>query len=132
MVSTTQHATKIACRGVKADATANATIEVYAENDGDVDFYLVGYWTTPPADYTERFADIGSPSSDARLSRDQSTSRSTAFGLTPTSVGRPRRRRRAAAARHGFRGASSPAARRALPPPRLLLAVGTSCFKRKN
>ena len=45
---------------VKADATANATIEVYAEVDADVDFYLVGYWTTPPADYTELFADIGS------------------------------------------------------------------------
>lgn len=50
---------------VQADATANATIEVYAENDTDVDFYLIGYWSTPPGTYTEKFSDIGSPTADS-------------------------------------------------------------------
>jgi hypothetical protein len=51
---------------VQADGTANAEIEVYAEVDADVDFYLVGYWSTPPSTtYTEAFADIGSPTADA-------------------------------------------------------------------
>lgn len=40
-------------------------IEVYAETDADVDFYLVGYWSTPPASYTELFSDIGSPGAAA-------------------------------------------------------------------
>jgi hypothetical protein len=50
---------------VQADATANATVEVYAENDINVDFYLVGYWDDPPGPYTELAGDIGSPSADA-------------------------------------------------------------------
>ncbi|MCH7701289.1 MAG: hypothetical protein IID37_06345 [Planctomycetes bacterium] len=50
---------------VAADGTANATIEAYAETDADVDFYLLGYWTTAPDTYTEMFVDMGSPSADA-------------------------------------------------------------------
>ncbi|MHC4107028.1 MAG: hypothetical protein ACYSTY_02970, partial [Planctomycetota bacterium] len=50
---------------VQADATVNATIDVYAEADADVDFYLTGYWTTPPGPYTELFGDLGSPTADA-------------------------------------------------------------------
>jgi len=50
---------------VKADATAGAAVELYAEDDADIDFYLVGYWSTPPGAYTELFADGGSPAVDA-------------------------------------------------------------------
>jgi hypothetical protein len=50
---------------VQADATVNATIDVYAEADADVSFYLMGYWTTPPGPYTELFGDLGSPTADA-------------------------------------------------------------------
>ncbi len=49
---------------VKADGTANATVEIYAQVDADVDFYIVGYWSTPPGSYTQLFADIGSPATD--------------------------------------------------------------------
>jgi hypothetical protein len=47
---------------VKADA--NSKIEAYAETDTDIDFYLVGYWTTSPGAYTETFVDIGKPTAD--------------------------------------------------------------------
>ncbi|MGD2111250.1 MAG: hypothetical protein PVI86_17875, partial [Phycisphaerae bacterium] len=50
---------------VQADNTANATIEVYAEADADVDFYLLGYWEDPPGTYTELISDMGGPSSDS-------------------------------------------------------------------
>jgi len=55
----------VATMFVEADATANATVEVYAEDNSDVDFYLVGYWSTPPGSYTELFTDTGSPSTDS-------------------------------------------------------------------
>ncbi len=38
---------------VTADASANATIEVYAESDGDIEFYLTGYWSSAPGTFTE-------------------------------------------------------------------------------
>ncbi len=50
---------------VEAGATSNATIEVYASNNGSVDFYLVGYWTFPPGPYTELASAMGSPTADA-------------------------------------------------------------------
>ena len=50
---------------VQADGTASATIGVYAESNTDVDFFLVGYWSTAPGTYTETFSNIGSPSSNA-------------------------------------------------------------------
>ncbi len=56
---------EVATMFVLADASANATIEVYAENDISIDFYLVGYWSTPPSGFTEAFVDIGSPSVDS-------------------------------------------------------------------
>lgn len=49
---------------VKTDDTINATIEVYAEQDAHIAFYLVGYWSEPPGAYAETYADIGSPSTD--------------------------------------------------------------------
>ncbi|MHC5109099.1 MAG: hypothetical protein ACYTHJ_04380 [Planctomycetota bacterium] len=49
---------------VRADSTTSATVEVYAENDADIDFYLAGYWSAPPQTYNELFADMGSPASD--------------------------------------------------------------------
>jgi len=50
---------------VRADATSNATIEIYAGHTGRVDFYLVGYWTAAPGSYVEKFAVVGSPVADA-------------------------------------------------------------------
>jgi hypothetical protein len=50
---------------VAADATANATIEIYAEDDFSVTFYLVGYFTTAPRTYNELFDSIGSPAGSA-------------------------------------------------------------------
>lgn len=50
---------------VKADTTINATIEVYAETNGSIDFYVLGYWSVAPGSYTEAFTDIGNPSTDA-------------------------------------------------------------------
>ncbi len=38
---------------VNADASANARVELYAESDGNIDFTLVGYWSTPPGVFTE-------------------------------------------------------------------------------
>ena len=54
----------VATMFVQADATANATIEVYAQNNTSIDFYLVGYWSAAPGAFTETFSDIGSPGSD--------------------------------------------------------------------
>jgi len=50
---------------VKADNSASATIEAYAGHSGQLDFRLVGYWSVAPGSYTERFSDMGSPSSSA-------------------------------------------------------------------
>lgn len=50
---------------VKADTSATATIDLYAADDTDVDFYLVGYWSVAPGAYTELFVDVGSPTLDA-------------------------------------------------------------------
>ncbi len=49
---------------VKADATANATVEVNAGDDTYIDFYLVGYWSVAPCAYTALFVDVGSPTAD--------------------------------------------------------------------
>ena len=46
---------------VETDWTEEATIEIYAENELPVSFYLVGYWSTAPRPYKELFFDIGSP-----------------------------------------------------------------------
>ena len=50
---------------VEADATANATIEIYAEDELNITFYLVGYFTTAPRTYNELFSSIGSPAASA-------------------------------------------------------------------
>jgi len=47
---------------VQADGSGG--VEVYAEDDSDVDFYVLGYWSTTPGTYTEKFVDVGKPSSD--------------------------------------------------------------------
>ncbi|MCP3905744.1 MAG: VCBS repeat-containing protein [Planctomycetes bacterium] len=46
-----------------ADGTANATIDLFAQ-DANVSFRMIGYWSVPPYPYTEKFEDIGGPSSD--------------------------------------------------------------------
>ncbi|RLC89059.1 MAG: hypothetical protein DRJ03_00415 [Chloroflexi bacterium] len=38
-----------------------AAIQVYAEDVPSVEFYLVGYWSSPPGEYHERLIDIGAP-----------------------------------------------------------------------
>lgn len=49
----------------KADTSTGSKVQLYAQDDADVDFYLVGYWSAAPRAYTELFADVGSPSADA-------------------------------------------------------------------
>ena len=48
---------------VVTDNSRNARIEVYAESNGDIDFYLTGYWSTPPGTYTETAGLTYDPSS---------------------------------------------------------------------
>ncbi len=47
---------------VETDATTDARIEIYAGDVWAVAFYLIGYWSTPPAPFGELFVDLGSPS----------------------------------------------------------------------
>ena len=49
---------------VQADSSANATIDVYAEDANDVAFTLVGYWSDPPGTFTEMITDVGGPTAD--------------------------------------------------------------------
>ncbi len=52
---------------VNTGSAASASIEVYAESNGDIDFYLIGYWTTPPGAFVEANGgdfDPSSPSED--------------------------------------------------------------------
>jgi len=44
---------------------AGATVQVYAQSDADVGFYVAGYWSTPPGTYAEAFLSLGSPAADA-------------------------------------------------------------------
>jgi hypothetical protein len=44
---------------VTTDASAN--VEVYAESSSDIDFYVLGYWSTPPGTYTEFGGTNGRP-----------------------------------------------------------------------
>ncbi|KKL21004.1 hypothetical protein LCGC14_2449800, partial [marine sediment metagenome] len=46
-----------------AQADGDGKIEVYAEN-GSIDYVLLGYWTTAPGTYTEKFTSVGKPASD--------------------------------------------------------------------
>jgi len=46
------------------EADGDSKIDVYAEVDGDVTFYLLGYFSTAPGAYTEAFASVGKPASD--------------------------------------------------------------------
>jgi len=43
---------------------AGSIIEAYAQDNSDIDFYLAGYWSSPPGTYTEKFNDITIPTSD--------------------------------------------------------------------
>ncbi|MBT8131084.1 MAG: DNRLRE domain-containing protein [Gammaproteobacteria bacterium] len=38
---------------------AGASVELFAEIDASIDFYLAGHWTSPPGQYTTSFADLG-------------------------------------------------------------------------
>ena len=43
---------------VKAGSDSLATIQVYSEAEGDVDFYLMGYWDISPGVFTESFTEL--------------------------------------------------------------------------
>ena len=49
---------------VEASGDDNARIQAYSESDWDINFYLVGYWSTPPGTYTELTDTLGSPMVD--------------------------------------------------------------------
>jgi len=42
-----------------AGADGGATVEVYAQIDADIDFYLLGHWSTPPGTFTSAFDNLG-------------------------------------------------------------------------
>ncbi len=67
---------------VKAGGDANATIEVYTENNNDVTFVLIGYWDTPPGTYVETATDLGPAGADSTWG-DENLS---AFGVPPLAV----------------------------------------------
>ncbi|MHB9071277.1 MAG: FG-GAP repeat domain-containing protein [Sedimentisphaerales bacterium] len=50
------------CLVMQARADANKKIEVWKDNSS-VTFTLLGYWTTTPGIYTEKFVDVGKPTS---------------------------------------------------------------------
>jgi len=50
---------------VKTDTSAAARVQVYAQDDADIDFYVVGYWSVAPRAYTELIGDIGNPTASA-------------------------------------------------------------------
>ena len=67
---------------VRAGSDANATIEVWADSDPNIDFFLTGYWSTPPGTYMESAADLGSPGADATW-EDKDLS---GFGVAPYAI----------------------------------------------
>ncbi|MGI9234047.1 MAG: hypothetical protein ACR2RD_10490, partial [Woeseiaceae bacterium] len=50
---------------VEVSSDASATIEVYAENNGQIEFKVVGAWSTPPGTYHEASVDLGTATSDS-------------------------------------------------------------------
>lgn len=49
---------------VEASADASASVQLHAEHKGDVEFKLVGAWSTPPGSYTEAAINLGAASAD--------------------------------------------------------------------
>ena len=47
---------------VKTSSSASATIDVYNEDHNDLEFVVLGYWSTPPGTYTQAFATVSAPS----------------------------------------------------------------------
>jgi hypothetical protein len=66
---------------VNTDATSN--VEVYAESDSDIDFYVLGYWSTPPGTYTE----TGGVHGQAAASGVWHSADPSGWGLPANSVG---------------------------------------------
>jgi len=62
--------------------SANGTIETYAANTSDIEFTLVGYWTTPPGTFNELASDISKPSSAATWEDKDLTS----YGISASSI----------------------------------------------
>lgn len=48
----------------RASSDASSAIEIFADATGAIDFYLLGYWSVPPGEFTEAFLQVpGSPGS---------------------------------------------------------------------
>ncbi len=67
---------------VEAGSDAAASIEVFAENNGEIEFKVVGVWDTPPGTYTEARAVLGNPTADSNWQ----TIDLSGFGVPPNSV----------------------------------------------
>ena len=61
---------------------AAASIEVFAESNADIDFYVLGYWSSPPGSYTELGGSSGQVSTDAAWK----TTEVSGFGIPAEAV----------------------------------------------
>jgi hypothetical protein len=69
------------CLTMLAQSDASRKIQVYKGNTA-VSFYLLGYWTTSPGTFTEKFVDVGKPASSATwLSRSLTGQSVPAYGV---------------------------------------------------
>jgi hypothetical protein len=57
-------------------------VQVYAESNTDIDFYVLGYWRTPPGVYTEFDGGGGSPT----LAASWQVGDLSGFGVPPEAV----------------------------------------------
>lgn len=48
---------------IEAGGDTDATVEIYAQNDSDIEFYVAGYWSVPPGDYVSTRTSGFDPSS---------------------------------------------------------------------
>jgi len=67
---------------VRAHDNENASIQLWAQNRGEIDFYLVGYWSRAPGTYVEAAADLG-PATASGTWQDRNLS---GFGVPAGSV----------------------------------------------
>ena len=61
---------------------ASSDAQVFAETDASIDFYLVGYWTTPPGTYTE----TGGVSGQVSVASTWEQADLSGFGVPPGSI----------------------------------------------
>jgi hypothetical protein len=61
---------------------ASSRIEAYAESTGDIDFYVVGYWSTPPGTYNE----TGGSNGQVTAASTWQSNDLTGFGIPADSI----------------------------------------------